>query len=129
MITLGQKLKIQKTCVKRFYKNIRLVLCKKPLQKTPNIREMGPSTLWLFCEKKNCSKRHQIFEKRDHFENQPSCKGNTLCKGYSLCKLLSLGQKSKMPKTCKKPFFKKIRVVLCKTPLQKTQNIQEMRSY
>ena len=42
MVSLGQKLKIPKTCEKRFYKNIGVVLCKKPLQKTPNIREMRP---------------------------------------------------------------------------------------
>ena len=39
MVSLGQKLKMPKTCEKRFYKNIRVVLCKKPLQKTPNIRK------------------------------------------------------------------------------------------
>ena len=40
MVSLGQKLKMPKTCEKRFYKNIWVVLCKKPLEKTPNIREM-----------------------------------------------------------------------------------------
>ena len=29
MVSLGQKLKMPKTCEKRFYKNIRVVLCKK----------------------------------------------------------------------------------------------------
>ena len=33
MVSLGQKLKMPKTCEKRFYKNIRVVLCKKPLEK------------------------------------------------------------------------------------------------
>ena len=37
MISLGQKLKITKTCVKSFYENSRVVLCKKPLEKTPHI--------------------------------------------------------------------------------------------
>ena len=40
IVSLGQKLKKPKTCEKRFYKNIRVVLCKKPFEKTPNIREM-----------------------------------------------------------------------------------------
>ena len=40
MVSLGQKLKISKTCEKSFYKNIRVNICKKPLQKKPNIREM-----------------------------------------------------------------------------------------
>ena len=33
--------------------------------------------------------------------------------------MVSLGQKLKMPKTCEKPFYKNIEVVLCKKPLQK----------
>ena len=32
MVILGQKLKMQKTCEKRIYKTIRVVLCKKPLE-------------------------------------------------------------------------------------------------
>ena len=40
MVNLGQKLKWPKTCEKRFYKHVSVVLCKKPLEKTPNIREM-----------------------------------------------------------------------------------------
>ena len=41
-LTLGQKLKFQKTCQNPFYKSFTVVLCKKPLQKTLNIREMRP---------------------------------------------------------------------------------------
>ena len=41
--------------------------------------------------------------------------------------MVSLGQKLKMPKTCEKPFYKNIKVVLCKKPLEKTSNIREMR--
>ena len=33
ILTLGQKLKFQKTCQNPFYKSFRVVLCKKPLQK------------------------------------------------------------------------------------------------
>ena len=40
MASLGQKLTMPKTCVKPFYKNIESVMCKKPLEKTPNIREI-----------------------------------------------------------------------------------------
>ena len=40
ILTLGQKLKLQNTCQNPFYKSFRVVLCKKPLEKTPNIREM-----------------------------------------------------------------------------------------
>ena len=40
ILTLAQKLKFQKTCQNLFYKSFTVVLCKKPLQKTTNIREM-----------------------------------------------------------------------------------------
>ena len=33
MVSLAHKLKMLKTCEKRFYKHIRVVLCKKPLEK------------------------------------------------------------------------------------------------
>ena len=102
MDILGQKLKMPKTCKNPFYKNITVVLCKKPLKKSPNNEE------W------------------DNFENQPSCKGYSPWEGYSLCKIVSLGQKLKMPKTCVKPFWKNIKVVLWKKPLQKTPNIRKI---
>ena len=102
MISLGQKWKIPKTCEKPFHKIIRVVLCKKPLKKP------------------------QMFEKWDDFENLPSCKGYSLCKGYNFCKMGSLGQKLKILETCGKAFYKNIRVVLCKKPLEKTLNIRKM---
>ena len=40
ILSLAQKLKFQKTCQNPFYKSFRVVLCKKLLQKTLNIREM-----------------------------------------------------------------------------------------
>ena len=168
MVSLSQKLKMPKTCEKRFYKNITVVLCKKPLEKTPNIprnemilkiaylakaiahakaiafakwsvwvknlkcqkhaKNNSTRTLELFCAK-NGSKKHQIFEKWDDFENRPFCKGYNPFKGYSLSKMVSLGQKLKMPKTCEKRFYKNIRVVLCKKRLKKTPNIREMRRF
>ena len=42
MVSLAQKLKMPKTCDKRLYKHIRLVLCKKRLQKAATIWEMRP---------------------------------------------------------------------------------------
>ena len=87
---MGQKLKFQKTCQNPFYKSFRVVLCKNPLEKT------------------------QIFEKLDHFENQPSCKG------YSLSKILTLGQKLKNQNTCQNLFYKSFRVVVCEKRLEKT---------
>ena len=42
MVSLGENFKWPKMREKRFYKDARFVLCKKPLEKTPNIREMRP---------------------------------------------------------------------------------------
>ena len=40
ILTLGQKLKMQKDMLKMFRQHIAVVLCKKRLQKTANIREI-----------------------------------------------------------------------------------------
>ena len=40
ILTLAQKLKFQKKCQNPFFKSFTVVLCKEPLQKTPNIREI-----------------------------------------------------------------------------------------
>jgi len=40
IVSLGQKMKMPKTCENPFYKDIRVVLWKKLLEKTPNILEM-----------------------------------------------------------------------------------------
>ena len=156
ILTLGQKLKFQKTCKNPLYKLFTVVLCKNPL------------------------KKYQIFEKWHHFENRLSCKGyspckiftlarrlkfrktcenplyksftvvlckkplkkkhqifekwshfeNRLsCKGYSPCKILTLGRTLKFRKTCENPLYKSFTVVLCKTPLKKTSNIREMTPF
>ena len=71
--------------------------------------------LGFFCAKTR-SKKDQIFEKWEHFENRPSCKG------YSPCKILTLAQKLKFQKTCQNPFYKSFRVFLCKeAALKKTK--------
>ena len=36
----AKKIKLPETCEKRFYKHIKVVLCKKRLEKTANIRKM-----------------------------------------------------------------------------------------
>ena len=40
MVTLGQKLKMQKDMLKTVLQDIAVVLCKKRLEKTANIRKM-----------------------------------------------------------------------------------------
>ena len=90
MDSLGQKVKLPKTCEKLFYKHITDVLYKKQLPKTTHIREMR--RFWKL-------------------EKWPQCKG------YSLWKMVSLGQKIKLAKTCEKLFYKHITDVLCKKRL------------
>ena len=68
---------------------------------------------------KNGSKKHQILEKWDNFENRPSCKGYSPCKGSSLFKIVFFGQKLQMLKTCKKPLYKNSTLVLCKKTARK----------
>ena len=74
-------------------------------------------------------KKHQIFEKGENFENRPSFKGYSACKGYSLCKIVSLGQKLKIPKTCKREFYKNITVALYKKQLEKTPINRKLRQF
>ena len=99
ILKLGQKIKLPKTCDKCFYKHIKVVLCKRQLEKAANIRKTRAFLKW------------------------------PQCKGYSPYKILSLGQKMKLPKTCEKRFYKHIKVVLCKKRLQKGANIRKMRAF
>ena len=85
MASLGQKFKMSKKVMKRFFEQIRIVVCK------------------------NRSIEHIILEKWEHFENGQNW---TPRKGYNLCKVVSLGQKWKMPKRCEKRFYDHIRVVV-----------------
>ena len=80
------------------------------------------STLELFCGKKPLEKTPNI-RKWDYFESRPSCK----C--YRLCKMVSLAEKFKWPKPCEKTFYKNVRVVLCKKPLEKTPYSREVRPF
>ena len=84
--------------------SIRVVVCKKPLLKTPNIPR-----------------------NETHFENWPKlAKGYSPCKAYSPCKMVNLDQKLKMLKRCDKLVVQKsIRVVVCKKPVLKTTNTGE----
>ena len=102
MVTLGQKLKMQKNVLKTFLQDIAVVLCKKRLQRIANIRKMRPFENW---------------QKRP-----PS-------KGYSFCKMVTLGQKLKMQKNMLKTFLQDIALVLCKKQLQRIANIRKMRPF
>ena len=45
-VSLGQKLKMSKRCENRYYDHIKVVVCKKVLQKTPNIGKMRGFWKW-----------------------------------------------------------------------------------
>ena len=78
---------------------------------------------------KNRLKKYPILEKSDNFENRLSCKGYGPCKGSSLHKLVRLGQKIKVPKTCKKTFYKIIRVAFAKKHIfEKRNNFKNLLS-
>ena len=102
LVIVGQKLKMQKPWEKQFFNNIVTVLYKKPLRKTPNIREMRP------------------------FSKSPILKGLSPYEGIAFAKLVIFGQKLKMQKTWEKRFYNNIIVGLCKKALQKIPNIREM---
>ena len=101
ILTLAQKLKLQKTFQNPFYKSFRVVLCKKTPRK--NTKYSRNESILII--------------------------GHHACKGYSPCKILTLAQKLKFQKTSQNPFYKSFRVVLCKKPLQKTLNIRDMRAF
>ena len=102
MVSFRQKIKLPKTCGKRLYKHITVVLCKKRMEETANNRKMR--RFWKL-------------------------KKWPLCKGYSLCKMVSFRQKIKLPKTCGKRIYKHIKVVLCKKRMEQTANIRKMRRF
>ena len=102
MVSFRQKIKLPKTCGKRLHKHIAVVLCKKRMEETANIRKMR--RFWKL-------------------EKWP------LCKGYSLCKMVSFRQKIKLPKTCGKRLYKHITVVLCKKRMEETANIGKMKRF
>ena len=93
-----------KTCKNLFYKNIRVVLCKKTVRK------------------KTKYSRNKRILKIGHL-----AKAMAHAKAIAFTKMVSLGQKLKMPKVGEKQFYKNIRVDLRKKPFEKTPNIREMR--
>ena len=107
MVNLGQKLKFKQTCEDRFFNHIRVVLCKKPLEKTPNIREMRRFWKWAIM--------HWLYP----FQNgQFGSKINIKKKHGKNVSLIIL-----------ELFFNHIRVALCKKTLEKRPNIPGMRRF
>ena len=150
IVTLAQKLKMQKHMLKRFVQHIAVVLCKKRLKKRGNIPKMRPflklpkmatkqnwnkivslaqklkmqkNMLKTFLQhivvvlcKKNGSKNRLIFEKWDYFEN---CQKWPPSKGYSVCKIVTLAQKLKMQKICLQRFYHTLQLFYAKNGLKK----------
>ena len=46
MVSLGKKLKMPERCEKWLYDHIRVVMCKKALEKTPDIAKMAAFWKW-----------------------------------------------------------------------------------
>ena len=105
IVTLGQKLKMHKNMLKTFLQLIAVVLCKKRLQKTANIRKM--IAFWKLPKMAT---------------KQNAC-------SLWLWKIVTLGQKLKMHNNMLETFLQHIAVVLCKKRLQKTANIRKMRAF
>ena len=98
MVSFRQKKKLPKTCGKRLYKHITVVLCIKRMEETANIGKMR--RFWKLQEW-------------------------PLWKGYSLFKMVSFRQKIKLPKTCGKRLYKHITVVLCKKRMEEKPIIEK----
>ena len=119
-VSLGQKLKFKKTCEKRFFNHVSVVLCKKQLERTQNTRKMRRfwksaimQGLWplqngQFGSKIKVQKKHgkndslimlDLFcaknrlRKHQLFGKWDDFENRPSCKGYSFCKMVSLGQK------------------------------------
>ena len=86
--------------LKTFLQHIAVVLCKKRIEKTADIREMR--AFWKLLK---------------------------MATKQRLCKIVTLGQKLKMYKIMIKTFQQHIAVVLCKKRLQKTANTRKMRAF
>ena len=102
MVSLPQKLKFLKTCEKRLYKHIRMVLRKKLLQKRATKQKIS---------------RFQDLAKMATLQR------------HRLCKMVSLAQKLKLLKTCEKRLYKHIRMVQRKNPLEKRAKNQKISRF
>ena len=156
MVSLAQKFKWPRTCEKRFYKHVRVVLWEKNRRKNTKysrneiILKIGHlakgidfATWWVWlknsngqkCVKKDSTRTLELFiaknrwKKHHIFEKWDHFENRASCKGYRLYKMISFGQKVKWRKTCENLFYNHVRVVLCKKPLEKTPNIREMRPF
>ena len=158
IVTLGQKLKMHKNMLKTFLQHIAVVLCKKRLQKTANIRKMRAFWKWPPSKAYRLGKIVTLGQKLKMHKNMLKtflqhiavvlCKKRLKkqlifekwehfengqkwppSKGYRLGKIVTLGQKLKMHKNMLKTFLQHIAVVLCKKRLLKTANIRKMRTF
>ena len=101
ILALGQKSKFKKTYQNPFYKSFTVVLCKKPLEKRPNIREMRPC--W----------KSAVMQRLYPMQNP------------------HLRSKIKIQRNMSKSILqiKSFTVVLCIKQLEKRPNIREMRPF
>ena len=113
MVSLGQELKLPKTCEKSINKIIRVVLCKKTARKhTKYSRNETILTIAHLAKAIQPMQRLQPLQ-NGHFKSKIKIATNMLC--YVML--------------WEQPFYKIIRVVLRKKLLEKTPNIREMRQF
>ena len=103
IVTLAQKLKMHENVLKTFLQHIAVLIWKKRLQKTGNIRKMR--AFWKLAKN-----GHQA-------------------KAIDFSKIVTLAQKLKMHKNMLKTFLQHTSVVLSNKWLQKTINIQKKRAF
>ena len=73
MVSLGHIFELPKTCEKRFYNHIRVVLWKKPLEKTPSIQGM----------RRCCSVQNNCTTKTKHSRNETISKISHLARAIA----------------------------------------------
>ena len=67
-----------------------------------------------------------MFEKEEYLK---IAKNGHWAKAIAFAKWSVLGENLKLPKRCKKRFYKHIRIVLCRKQLDKTANIRKIRGF
>ena len=82
-----------------------------------------------------CSVQKTARKNTKYSRNETTLKIGHLAKAIAHAKAIVFAEwsvlvkKIKLPETCEKPFYKITRVVVCKKPLEKTPDIQEMREF
>ena len=88
-------------------------------------KDQSTSTLNLFCAKKSAAKKNKYSSNEITLKIGHLPKAIAQVKARAFPKWSVWVKKLKMPKTCRKPFYQSIKVVLCKKNCSKRQQIFE----